>query len=738
MEIKKVLANVSQDLTETEMSTARKNIGVTADLLQSTDASMTFTDTDNDKIGIALNGYDTVAGNGIVIDTDDLNHTFSIRTSETYDTVVNLDTTLTSGKYKLADNAGGTGPVGVDLKHGTLTVANSVSYTDTSHTGNQMVSDAYQMLITADGVPYYRTYNGKSREFTEWVDGFGPKGDNIYLDEDKTTVMYATSTSDQNPESIAETSWSTSIPTVQQGQYLWVRTILAFSDESTANPIYNVVYKAKDIGLDKTKTKVEYGTSPNGTDSTSVTSWSPSIPSVDQGQYLWVRTTLAFSDESTADPIYNVVYQPKDIKLDSDNTKVEYGIAKSKYATPSSWSPNVPAIDQGDYLWVRTTMHFSDGSVAPEFCHVIYEPKDGSNGVSCTHSWNGTTLSITSASGTSSADLKGEKGDPGTWGGSVDTELSNTSTNPVQNKVVYAALSQKVNSDYLGSLASKSAVTKTDCVIAIQKSLVNADSAVQPSDLDGYVNGIDIDKKTTFDDESDIVVAKAGKNILTRTVLKLWDYIKGKVSQSDGTGAIVTRDSDGNLKYTNDITTSSDNANGNMLAIKSTGNTRRAGIKLGSMGVNFSAYLSPQGEFTDDHEFILPDASGTLALTNDVATLTGDNRFTGTNTFTSGTYMNGRLYITRTSGTNIGLEIENSLRKIKMTIIDGQLKLEDDAGKINSPSSAQSILYSTGTVDNTKYNFNGDISGNADTVDGLHFVVGEYDSTASNTVFFIG
>ena len=35
----------------------------------------------------------------------------------------------------------------------------------------------------------------------------------------------------------------------------------------------------------------------------------------------------------------------------------------------------------------------------------------GSDGVSVTHSWNGTTLTITSASGTSSADLKGEKGD---------------------------------------------------------------------------------------------------------------------------------------------------------------------------------------------------------------------------------------------------------------------------------------------------------------------------------------
>ena len=42
--------------------------------------------------------------------------------------------------------------------------------------------------------------------------------------------------------------------------------------------------------------------------------------------------------------------------------------------------------------------------------------KDGINGISATHSWNGTTLTITSASGTSSTDLKGEKGDKGEKG----------------------------------------------------------------------------------------------------------------------------------------------------------------------------------------------------------------------------------------------------------------------------------------------------------------------------------
>ena len=45
--------------------------------------------------------------------------------------------------------------------------------------------------------------------------------------------------------------------------------------------------------------------------------------------------------------------------------------------------------------------------------------KDGTNGkdgVSATHSWDGTTLTVTSASGTSSADLKGDKGDKGDTG----------------------------------------------------------------------------------------------------------------------------------------------------------------------------------------------------------------------------------------------------------------------------------------------------------------------------------
>lgn len=45
----------------------------------------------------------------------------------------------------------------------------------------------------------------------------------------------------------------------------------------------------------------------------------------------------------------------------------------------------------------------------------------GADGLSATHFWDGTTLTITSASGTSSADLKGEKGDTGAQGPKGET-----------------------------------------------------------------------------------------------------------------------------------------------------------------------------------------------------------------------------------------------------------------------------------------------------------------------------
>ena len=67
---------------------------------------------------------------------------------------------------------------------------------------------------------------------------------------------------------------------------------------------------------------------------------------------------------------------------------------------------NVITFSDGKTLTVKNGSKGSTGAAG----------SNGSNGVSATHSWNGTVLTVTSASGTSSADLKGSKGDKGDKG----------------------------------------------------------------------------------------------------------------------------------------------------------------------------------------------------------------------------------------------------------------------------------------------------------------------------------
>ena len=69
--------------------------------------------------------------------------------------------------------------------------------------------------------------------------------------------------------------------------------------------------------------------------------------------------------------------------------------------------------DKGEQGEKGEAFEYSD--FTPEQLAALKGPQ-GEPGISCTHEWNGTVLSVASASGTSSADLKGEKGDKGDIG----------------------------------------------------------------------------------------------------------------------------------------------------------------------------------------------------------------------------------------------------------------------------------------------------------------------------------
>ena len=69
--------------------------------------------------------------------------------------------------------------------------------------------------------------------------------------------------------------------------------------------------------------------------------------------------------------------------------------------------------------------------------------KDGSDGVSATHSWNGSVLTITSASGTSSADLKGSPGKDGNDGAAGTDGVSPTVAVSKSGKVTTVSITDK-------------------------------------------------------------------------------------------------------------------------------------------------------------------------------------------------------------------------------------------------------------------------------------------------------
>lgn len=106
-------------------------------------------------------------------------------------------------------------------------------------------------------------------------------------------------------------TWSDAVPNVAANQYLWSRTIITMTDESTSTT-YSVgkmgANGADGIGLKSSAVTYQIGT--NGTTAPSGT-WSSTIPPASQGTYLWSRTVTLYTD-GTQNTSYSVAYQGTD------------------------------------------------------------------------------------------------------------------------------------------------------------------------------------------------------------------------------------------------------------------------------------------------------------------------------------------------------------------------------------------------------------------------------------------
>ena len=135
--------------------------------------------------------------------------------------------------------------------------------------------------------------------------------------------------------------------------------------------------------------------------------WGTSVPTVENGQYLWAKTTVEYSDGKSTEA-YSVSYKGTNgsngTSVSIVSTAVEYQVGDSGTVTPTgSWTSDVPSVPEGKFLWTRTIVKYSNDSSTVSFS-VSYK---GINGTDGTDGQDAITLTITSSNGTIFKDNSG-------------------------------------------------------------------------------------------------------------------------------------------------------------------------------------------------------------------------------------------------------------------------------------------------------------------------------------------
>lgn len=160
----------------------------------------------------------------------------------------------------------------------------------------EVASDEITFVGVSDGL------NGRDgRDGIAGKNGVGIRG---------TTVLYGISASD----SITPGTWSQTPPKLIQGQWLWTKTIWAYTD-NTNETGYQKIYIARDgnsgvdgipgkDGVGIRSTSITYAKGVSGT-VPPTTGWVSQVPSVPSGQYLWTKTVWSYTD-NTSETGYSV------------------------------------------------------------------------------------------------------------------------------------------------------------------------------------------------------------------------------------------------------------------------------------------------------------------------------------------------------------------------------------------------------------------------------------------------
>ena len=144
--------------------------------------------------------------------------------------------------------------------------------------------------------------------------------------------------------------------------------------------------------------------------------WSPDIPTVNPGEYLWTRTTWFYSD-GTNEQGFSVAKMgetgPKGDRgsdgipgkngIGIRNTSVLYGLSASETVPPTAWYQNPPSLVKGQWFWTKTVWTYTDNTSETGYqkTYVARDGNDGNNGIAGKDGVGIRSTTITYAQGTS-------------------------------------------------------------------------------------------------------------------------------------------------------------------------------------------------------------------------------------------------------------------------------------------------------------------------------------------------
>lgn len=144
--------------------------------------------------------------------------------------------------------------------------------------------------------------------------------------------------------------------------------------------------------------------------------WSPDIPTVNPGEYLWTRTTWFYSD-GTNEQGFSVAKMgeqgPKGDRGNDGipgkngvgirNTSVLYGLSMAETVPPTAWYQNPPALVKGQWFWTKTVWTYTDNTTETGYqkTYVARDGNDGNNGIAGKDGVGIRSTTITYSQGTS-------------------------------------------------------------------------------------------------------------------------------------------------------------------------------------------------------------------------------------------------------------------------------------------------------------------------------------------------